>query len=183
VLEQPTFSAVGQPMAWERFWALPEELRAEYSDGRAFVTPTASFRHQMVSQLLCDVLRRDLPSAVVVLAVGWRLVEEPPRLRIPDVMVLGGAPTGDVVTDPPAIVVEVLSTNRGADLVRKATEYLDAGAGQYWIVDPRDRVIECFANRGSGWETLARLSDEEPRAAVVVAPFGTVNLDLADTFA
>jgi Uma2 family endonuclease len=183
VLEQPTYSALGEPMSWERYWSLPEEIRAEYSDGRAFVTPTASFRHQLVSQRLCDVLRRDLPSAAVAQAVGWRLVEEPPRLPIPDVTVLGGPPAGDVVADPPAVVIEVLSTNRGADLVRKATEYLDAGAGQYWIVDPRDRVIECFANRGSGWETLSRLSDEEPRAAVVVAPFGTVDLDLAESFA
>jgi Uma2 family endonuclease len=183
MLGQPTYSDLGEPMSWERYWSLPEALRAEYSDGRVFVTPTASFRHQLVSQRLCDVLRRDLPSAVVVQAVGWRLVEQPPRLRIPDLMVLGGAPIGDVVTDPPAVVIEVLSTNRGADLVRKATEYLSAGAGQYWIVDPRDRVIECFANRGSGWETLARLSDEETRAAVVVAPFGTVDLDVAGTFA
>src|SRR4051794_3125785 len=122
-------------MSWERYYALPDELRAEYSDGRAFVTPGPSFHHQDICQRLYAVLSRDLSQAIVAVAVGWRLIDSPPRLRIPDVMVLTAVPDGDVVTEPPLVVVEVLSINRGTDLVRKATEYLEAGAGQYWVVD------------------------------------------------
>jgi hypothetical protein len=74
------------------------------------------------------------------------------------VMVLGRAPTCDVVTDVPTIVIEVLSTNRTDDLVRKSTEYLAAGARQYWIVDPQDRVFDVFQQSATGWERIAQRS-------------------------
>ena len=66
----------------------------------------------------------------------------------PDLIVLADVPPGDVVTTEPLVVVEVLSSNRSDDLVRKSTEYLAAGAGQYWIVDPRDRVMDVLLARG-----------------------------------
>lgn len=177
VSELLEFSPLGEPMSWEDFWELPEELRAEYSDGRAFVNPPAVFRHQDICMRLYAAIQRDLPEAVLANAVGWRLVVEPPRLRIPDLMVLDATP-GDVVTDPPLVAIEVLSSNRNADLVRKATEYLDAGAGQYWIVDPRDEVIECFVNEDGGWRSLARLTRDHPTTSIVVPPLGDVTLDL-----
>lgn len=100
-------------MSWDDYWQLPEELRAEYSDGRAFVTPAAGFTHQEVCLRLAEKVRRDLPAAVVALAVGWRLVQQPPRLRIPDLVILTTRPVTEVVEQPPLVAVEVLSTNRG----------------------------------------------------------------------
>jgi Uma2 family endonuclease len=179
VSELAAFSPLGEPMSWEQYWELSEELRAEYSDGRAFVNPPAVFRHQDICFRLHTAIVRDLPAAVVASAVGWRLVVDPPRLRIPDLMILSETP-GDVVSDAPLVAVEVLSTNRNTDLIRKATEYLAAGAGQYWIVDPRDEVIECFAQDNSGWRSFARLTRDEPLATVIVAPLGSVELDLAE---
>ena len=179
-VERAAFSSLGEPMSWDDYWRLPEDLRAEYSDGRVFVTPAASFDHQDICLRLAEALRRDLSESVLALAVGWRLIDQPPRLRIPDLMVLTARPKGDVVTEPPLVAVEVLSTNRGTDLVRKATEYLAAGAGQYWIVDPRDRVIECFANRGAGWEPIARVTDDKPVEAIAVPPLGTFSLRLSE---
>src|SRR5660398_207488 len=78
-------------------------------------------------------------------------------------MVLTEAPSGDVVTTAPTVVIEVLSTNRTDDLVRKSTEYLGAGVRQYWIVDPRDRVLDVFELAASGWERIAQLSDDAPK--------------------
>jgi Uma2 family endonuclease len=167
-------------MTYEQFWELPDDLRAEYSDGEVIVNPAPSFRHQKIARRLADLLTDQLgPDAVVAMAVGWQLVERR-RLRIPDVVVLTSEPDGDIVTDPPLVAVEVLSTNRSSDLVRKATEYLDARAGQYWIVDPRDRVIDVFAHGESGWEHVARVSDGTPTARFEVAPFGHVTLVLGD---
>jgi Uma2 family endonuclease len=181
--EARAFSPLGEPMSWDDYGKLPEELRAEYSDGRVFVNPPV-FRHQSICLKLARRLEDDLPDAVVALAVGWRLVEQPPRLRIPDLVILAAPPDGDYLSSAPLVAIEVLSTNRSNDLVRKATEYLVAGAGQYWVVDPRDRVIECFANQeGSGWESLLRLGDDAPTGEVAVPPFGTVRLTLTELFA
>jgi Uma2 family endonuclease len=170
-------------MSWEEYWALPDELRAEYSDGRAFVSAAPVYRHQKVSMRLAAVLQRDLPDLEVVVGAGWRMVDQPPRLRIPDVAVLRAAPVGDVITEPPLVVIEVLSSNRTDDLVRKATEYLDAGAGQYWIVDPRDNVIDCYRREGRGWVSALRLEDSDPAGSVDVDPVGRVTMSVEEILA
>lgn len=41
-------------------------------------------------------------------------------------------------------------------------------------------MIECFANRTSGWESLARLTEESPAAELTVVPLGSVQLSLAE---
>jgi Uma2 family endonuclease len=181
VLDGSEVSVLGEPMSWEDFLELPEELRAEYSGGRAFVNPPAGFRHQQICLRLRDVLVAQLgASAVVAMAVGWRLPSDRPRLRIPDLMVLQAPPAGDLVTDAPTVVVEVVSTNRAHDYVRKVTEYLEAGAGQYWIVDPRDEVMDVFASSSDGWLEVAHLTRNRPDATFEVPPFGAVRLSLDD---
>ena len=170
----------GVPMSWEQFLALPDDARAEYADGRAYVNPPPSYAHQRICLRLRDLLVSRLGGrAVIVLGVGWRLPGGPPRLRIPDLMVLHGEPSGDLVTDAPPVVVEVLSSNRGDDLVRKSTEYLRAGAGQYWIVDPRDRVVDVYARTEAGWDHLAQLSDAAGEATFPT-PFGELGLSLSE---
>jgi Uma2 family endonuclease len=115
---------------------------------------------------------------VVAVGVGWQLPGDRQRLRVPDLMVLADVPPGDVVTTAPLVVVEVLSTNRSDDLVRKSTEYLAAGVGQYWIVDPSDRVVDVFRHTASGWDLVARLSDDVSAATVPVPSYGAVQLSL-----
>ena len=67
------------------------------------------------------------------------LPSELPRLFAPDlVVVLSGneAVTGErMIEGAPDIVVEVLSSDRNRDLVRKRQAYAEAGIPEYWIVD------------------------------------------------
>lgn len=178
--QAPAESGLGVPMAWRHFLELPDDLRAEYTDGKVLVNPPPSFAHQKACLSLRDLLVAQLGSrAVVAVAVGWRLSAHTERLRIPDLMVLPAEPAGPMVTEPPPVVVEVLSSNRGEDLVRKSTEYLEAGVGQYWVVDPRDRVLDVYARSDSGWDHLAQLTDTDP-AATIATPFGPVALVLAE---
>lgn len=167
-----------QPMGYDAYLRLRAELRAEYVDGVARMSPPPSYAHQKI----CQRLLRELEDAVagsgldVVGGVGWELAAGA-RVRIPDIMVLAGSPDGPLVTEAPLVAVEVLSGNRSDDLVRKSTEYLEAGVGQYWVVDPRDRVLEVFANR-RGWEAVARLDDQQPTARVQLLTGVGVKLDL-----
>lgn len=167
----------GEAMSFEEFLRIPSEDRAEYVDGCALVTPPPSFRHQQI----CPRLTRLLEDAVsghgeVVAAAGWLRSAER-RVRIPDVMVLDRAPDGPVVTETPRVVVEVFSSNRSDDLVRKSHEYLEAGVGQYWILDPRDETLDVFTS-DAGWSPTLRLTSADPVGRVTIPGSGSVDLDL-----
>lgn len=171
-------AVVERRMPLADYLALPDELRAEYVDGTAIVSPPPTFAHQKICHRLVSLLEVAVPQLEVVGAAGWRLPALE-RIRIPDVMVLREAPPGPLVTAVPLLAIEVLSTNRSEDLVRKSTEYLDAGVGQYWVVDPRDRVIDVYLNTERGWNVLAHVTDDQPSVAVDVDDHGRVELDLA----
>ena len=47
----------------------------------------------------------------------------------------------DGLKEPPDIVVEVLSTDRSRDLVRKRRIYAEAGVLEYWPIDPRNDTV------------------------------------------
>jgi Uma2 family endonuclease len=47
------------------------------------------------------------------------------------------------VGHPPELVIEILSTRRGnVERTEKIEDYARAGIGEYWIVNPFDRVVE-----------------------------------------
>lgn len=170
-------AVVQRRMSFADYLDLPDELRAEYVDGEAIMGPPPTYEHQQICQRVVTLLNAEVAEPlVVVAAAGWHLSED--RIRIPDVMVLRQAPAGPLVTEAPLVTVEVLSTNRSEDLVRKSTEYLEAGVGQYWIVDPRDRVIDVFENTDHGWHQLAHVTDEHPDATVTVHDTAQVRLQL-----
>ena len=69
------------------------------------------------------------------------------RYRVPDVCVtIGPKPTEQVFTQPPAIIVEVLSPEDRLQRMRQRVEdYLNFGVSSVWLVDP-------IARRGWVWD-------------------------------
>jgi len=129
------------PMSWEEYEALAPDVRGEYVDGALVVSPGAGGRHQDISLNLAIILKRALPSHVRVReAWGWKpkADEFVPALMAFDV----AAVTDDRrLSSVPHLVVEILSTDRAADLVRKAAKYGAAGLERYWVVDPEGPVV------------------------------------------
>ena len=163
-------------LTYAAYLALPDDLHAEYVDGRAVVNPPPSFIHQKICGRLVQALSSSVSRpAEVVAAAGWQMGTE--HVRIPDVMVLAAAPSGPLVDQAPLVCVEVLSSNRSDDLVRKSTEYLEAGVAQYWVVDPHNRVIDVYNNSDHGWQTALHLTADEPHGRVTL-PRGVGRLEL-----
>ncbi len=55
----------------------------------------------------------------------------------------------------PSIAVEIVSKgSRRRDLIEKRTEYLRAGVLEYWILDPKQRVLIALVRAGDVWEEI-----------------------------
>jgi Uma2 family endonuclease len=173
-------AAEAPPPTWDVYLALPDELRADYADGAVPVHALPTYGHQKLCLRLRDLLTAQLgDKAVVALGVGWLLPGAAgATVRVPDLMVMLEEPVTDIVTSAPPIVAEVLSANRSDDLVLKSPEYLAAGVEQYWILDPRDRVLDLFGRGPAGWERITKLTEADPETVVAVPELGTVTLAL-----
>lgn len=84
-------------------------------------------------------------------------------------MVFDTPPDPKRLTAVPHLVVEVLSTDRAADQIRKFAKYAAAGLPDYWIVDPDGPILTGY-----------RLVDGSFRQTSRHGPGGRVRLTVCD---
>jgi Uma2 family endonuclease len=80
---------------------------------------------------------------IVFTDIGFVLSRAPDTVRAPDIAFVRAekVPPG-YVEGPPDLAVEILSPDDRPGYVRdKVAEWLDAGTGAVWVVDPRDRTV------------------------------------------
>ena len=136
-----------QLMPWDDYEALGEDVRGEYIDGRLVVSPRPSRIHQRAVHRLVALLDGAVPGCEAVAEWAWKPGTDEYH---PDVMLV---PHGEEVvrfTGTPLLCVEVLSTNRSDDLVRKTQRYARAGLPHYWILDPQEPSLRCYDLRPDG---------------------------------
>ena len=126
---------------------LPEpdgKRKMELDDGVLYIKPRPRPRNQSTQGALYYHLEsyfRGLPETPgeLYLDVNVALPSALPRLFAPDLTVIlygGSAVVGEQMLEGvPAIVVEILSTDRSRDLARKRQVYAEAGIPEYWILD------------------------------------------------
>ena len=62
-------------------------------------------------------------------------------MRIPDVVLVKKGPQADVLSEPPVLIVEILSPEDSyGDTQRRADDYRMMGARTLWIIDPETRT-------------------------------------------
>lgn len=138
----------GSRVSWEEYAALPADPCVEYVDGRLLVSPSPSRTHQTICRRLANLIEAVLPESwAVTSAWSWKTGADE---YIPDVMVHPMTDEQTRFTGTPALCVEVLSTNRGDDLVLKAGRYARAGLVHYWVVDPRDGELSAYTLTDQG---------------------------------
>ncbi|WP_299038494.1 Uma2 family endonuclease [uncultured Pseudokineococcus sp.] len=131
-----------RPMGWDEYVCLGDDVHGEYIDGCLVGTPP-SRQHQNAARRLARLLEQHLLTGHdVVTAWGWKPGADEYG---PDVMVHPRTDEQVRFTGTPLLCVEVLSTNRGDDLVRKASKYARAGLPQYWVLDPLEPSLRMYA--------------------------------------
>ncbi len=169
---------------------LPEpddKLKMELDDGALYIMPRPRPRHQWTQGELFYYLRHHFrgfaePPGVVYTDVNVALPSELPRLFAPDLTVIlfgGTTVVGDrMVEGSPAIVVEVLSTDRNRDLVRKRQVYEEAGIPEYWIVDELYQTLRLLELQDGHYAERALLTADDtlttPRLPGLAIPLSDV---------
>ncbi|HUA97956.1 MAG TPA: Uma2 family endonuclease [Terracidiphilus sp.] len=81
------------------------------------------------------------------------------RVRVPDLVVLKAGPQPDVLTEPPLLIIEILSPDDSySDTQERAQDYRAMGVGTVWIVDPTTRTGRMCS--GADWIESSRLRVE-----------------------
>jgi Uma2 family endonuclease len=167
--------------------AVAPHLVAEIIDGELRTHPRPSPRHALASNALSAVLTgpyqmgRGGPG-------GWIFAVEPElhlgtQIVVPDIAGwrrerLIAVPETAYIEIAPDWICEVLSASTDRrDRTVKSRIYAEAGIPHFWIIDPRQQLLEAFELREGRWLRIeAWSSDDEVRAP----PFDAIAFSLAD---
>lgn len=169
--------------------AVPSHLVAEIVDGVLETHPRPSPRHGAAAGRLGTKLGGPFDIGENGPG-GWIFIPEPelhlgPHVVVPDI---AGWRRERLPTEPSTAFIEI-APDWVCEIVSPSTERLDrgpkrriyakAGVGHLWLLDPRARVLEAFANAAGQWLLLATFG---PGEEVRVAPFDAVGFPLDALF-
>ena len=181
----------GIRLSIEEFLELPDTFdkrKMELDEGELYIMPRPRLAHNflqsrmlMHTEIFLDEF--DEPPADVFHDVIVALSLERRVLYSPDlVVILRGSSTvvaDRMVEGPPDIVVEILSSDRNRDMVRKRLVYAEVGVPEYWILDPLQDTATLLELRDGEYVERAVLGAND---TVTTPLLPGLSIPLADVF-
>ena len=162
--------------------------KMELDDGALYIMPRPRIVHNFAqSEFYLHFAnyrnRMDGPPIQIYTDVIVALSLDQRRLYAPDVtVILPGNPCAvrdRMVEGSPDIVIEVLSSDRNRDLVRKRQVYAEAGIPHYWLCDLRQDTLTLLVLRNGVYEEQATLTADDTLTTPLLPGFA---IPLADIF-
>ncbi len=133
----------------EEYETLPEDTRAEVFDGVIYNMSSPSEIHQTISTELTTILNTYIRSKkgscrVFHAPFDVKLNDTPLTIVQPDLMIVCDKDKldGKRCNGAPDFIIEIVSPGNPADdYIRKLYYYKNAGVREYWIVDPRRKIV------------------------------------------
>ncbi len=160
-----------KPFTYQDYLQLPEEpgYRYEVLEGILVKDPSPNVMHQRVSRRLQRILEDyfwsvDPDGEVFGAPLDTTFGEM--NVVQPDLFYVSGEQKNIIrearIDGSPALIVEILSPNsRRKDRLQKMRIYQRAQVQHYWIVDPEEKTLECFALREGTYAVVANGMDED----------------------
>ena len=179
----------GMRMSLEEFLALDEtDGKWELDDGVLHIMPSGTRDHQfLIGELIWNFRNYlngfDEPPAQFYHEITTILSRELQRAPEPDLVIVLNERRNIVgrsrVEAPPDIAIEILSTDRSRDMVRKRQIYAEAGVPEYWLIDPRNDTVTQLELRDGQYIERAAL---EADSALTTPLLPGLSIPLADIF-
>ena len=116
------------------------EPDCEYLDGLVEERNVGKRKHSKTQALLAARLQREIESGEYDVLVEQRVQISPSRFRIPDICLVPAYDQVEVIQDPPALWVEILSPeDQWGRVQAKIDDCLRFGVATLWIIDPYSR--------------------------------------------
>ena len=181
----------GLRLSVEEFMELDDtwdKRKMELDDGVLYIMPRPRIVHNFAQNEFFAHFREYRnrsagPPIQIYTDVIVALSLESGRLYAPDVTVIlpsnPGAVRDRMVEGAPDIVIEVLSSDRNRDLVRKRQVYAEAGIPRYWICDLRQDTLTLLELRDGAYVERAVLTAEDTLTTPLLSDFA---VPLSDIF-
>lgn len=145
----PALQPQVQLITLEQYEALPEDKRVEVFDGVVYDMASPSQIHQTILTELLVIIRNYIKSkggncSVFPAPFDVKLSDTPLIIVQPDIMIVCDKDKLDDkrCNGAPDFVIEIVSPGNPADdYIRKLYYYKNAGVREYWIVDPRRKIV------------------------------------------
>ena len=145
----PALQSQVQLITLEQYEVLPEDKRVEVFDGVIYDMASPSQEHQTISMELSTLLNtytkgKKGSCRVFHAPFDVKLSDMPLTIVQPDIMVVCNKDKldGKRCNGAPDFIIEIVSPGNPADDdIRKLYYYKNAGVREYWIVDPRRKIV------------------------------------------